>query len=58
MNANPDDDLETKLADDIAIESADKGTAPGRVSKDKDEAAKMDEAQQDAAEERKEGGYQ
>jgi hypothetical protein len=65
MIPNPDPELEDELADDIAIENPSVGgDGPDEASDNADEtegddeAAEMEEVQRDAAEERKEGGYQ
>jgi hypothetical protein len=60
----PDPKLENKLADDIALEAntdaedIDAGPESSDDNEEADEADALEEAQEDAAEERKEGGYQ
>jgi hypothetical protein len=56
----PDPELENELSGDIAIESAAKDDEPSSNEESGDGAdeAELVEAQKDAAEERKEGGYQ
>lgn len=53
----PDPELET---DDIAVQGATEGDRPSTDAESVDaaDAAEMVEAQEEAAEERKEGGYQ
>ncbi|WCT72687.1 hypothetical protein PQ455_13730 [Sphingomonas naphthae] len=59
----PDPELNKQLTDDIAVQGATESEQPstaaeGSAGTDSDDAAEMEEAQEEAAEERKEGGYQ